>query len=495
MRIKSEYIKEQKRYSIIDLMKIFHLNQQEVIEFIKKLKAYGVLKMVKSTSIQKDLSDLTDENIEIVDVDIDSEDYYYIFTFVGIVTVGNIIIKCYPKYLKNKTHPIEEMQQVIKVLNKYNSKEQIINLFSGDTEQISFNLLSIILFLLYDYYDYGLYTNQEMIIETNGEGEILWDNTINETFAIISNNIPYYTELQTVATVNDERDYFKRLHQCILTKCSKKLEKVDLLDLFEMESLYLSDEDLVEFGDIDYILYRIRLELNTQFITRKQRILKTLYTYVANSKSMEESFGLSMYGTNSFNLVWEKACSEVFDNKLDTQIGKLKLPIGLHDDYKNSKEKTLLEIIDKPTWRYFGQDLNYDNKVKDTLKPDLISIYEKEDGMYFGIFDAKYYNIKLTKNRVEGQPGVGDITKQYLYQLAYNTFIYKHGFKNVQNAFLMPTDEEMPILNGEAEMDILKGLSNPPLVNILVLKIPAKKVFNYYISGKKLNINEEYSFL
>ena len=39
-------------------------------------------------------------------------------------------------------------------------------------------------------------------------GEILWDKTINETFAIIQNNKPYYVELQTKNTIDNDYDYF-----------------------------------------------------------------------------------------------------------------------------------------------------------------------------------------------------------------------------------------------------------------------------------------------
>lgn len=73
----------------------------------------------------------------------------------------------------------------------------------------------------------------------------------------------------------------------------------------------------------------------------------------------------------------------------------------------------------------------------------MISIYECGDsGEYcFGIYDAKYYNINFHKNaseyKVIGQPGVADVTKQYLYQLAYDDFIAKQGYKYVQNMFFL----------------------------------------------------------
>ena len=67
-----------------------------------------------------------------------------------------------------------------------------------------------------------VYTNTEDIIECNGSGEILWDKTINETFTLLSENRPYYTELQTRKRVTNDFDYFKRLHECLVTMASKK---------------------------------------------------------------------------------------------------------------------------------------------------------------------------------------------------------------------------------------------------------------------------------
>lgn len=40
-----------------------------------------------------------------------------------------------------------------------------------------------------------------------------------------------------------------------------------------------------DFGDASYILYRLQSEIQTQYITRKQNLLKTIYTYIANEKT------------------------------------------------------------------------------------------------------------------------------------------------------------------------------------------------------------------
>lgn len=101
----------------------------------------------------------------------------------------------------------------LKQLDSYEARKKYVD----SSESNSFNLLAVLLFLLQDYFENGVYTNTEDIIECNGSGEILWDKTINETFTLLSENRPYYIELQTRKRVTNDFDYFKRLHECLVT--------------------------------------------------------------------------------------------------------------------------------------------------------------------------------------------------------------------------------------------------------------------------------------
>lgn len=421
MEIVSGYVREQERYTKNDLKDIFSFADNEVERFIKNLKAFGVLKSVKNGNDQMEMSELTEEDIEITDDTAESGDCLYVFTYVGIITCGSRIIKVYPKYLLTEQDHLESMKQVLKVLERYSrSEKQIINVFNGDGDNRSFNMLAVILYLLNDYYEYGIYTNSEDIIEVNGDGDILWGKTIDESFALLQDNKPYYMELYTGRTVDDDMDYFKRLHECILTDCSEQLHTAQLDILFDIDQIILSEEKLDDFGDTDYILERIQKELNIQFNTRRQILLKTLYAYVAqNRRLLENNDGISMFGTTAYHAVWENVCAEVFDNKLKTSLGKLNMSVPLSKEYTPSD--MLIEIIEKPVWK--GPDTE-EKKASDTLIPDLISIPKIGNEDYFLIFDAKYYNLRLEKGKtLGGNPGVGDVTKQYLYQLAYKKFI------------------------------------------------------------------------
>lgn len=483
MEIVSSYVREQERYTKNDLKDIFSFADNEVERFIKNLKAFGVLKSVKNSNDQMEMSELTDEDIEITDDTAESGDCLYVFTYVGIITCGSRIIKVYPKYLLTEQDHLESMKQILKVLERYSrSEEQIINVFNGDGDNRSFNMLAVILYLLNDYYEYGIYTNSEDIIEVNGDGDILWGKTIDESFALLQDNKPYYMELYTGKTVDDDMDYFKRLHECILTDCSEQLHTSQLDILFDIDQITLSEEKLSDFGDTDYILERIQKELNIQFNTRRQILLKTLYAYIAqNRRLLEYDDGISMFGTTAFHAVWENVCAEVFDNKLKTTLGKLKMSVPLSKEYR--PDDTLIEIIEKPVWK--GPDTE-EKKAAETLIPDLISIPKIGNEDYFLIFDAKYYNLRLERGKtLSGNPGVGDVTKQYMYQLAYKNFIKAHDIAVVKNCFLMPTEKNEIINKGTAKMEMLEALG---LENIQIRLMPAAMMYEYYLIQRKIDI-------
>lgn len=470
----SSFLREQKRYTQKELCRILKCPEGEIIPLIRKLKEYGILKAVKATTAQKNMSELIEEDIEVTDVESDENEYFYVFTFVGVIVVAGQVFKCYPKYLLNAKEPKDEMRQIIKVLKKYNSTEQIVHMFNESDESGSFNLLAVLLFLLNDYYENGSYSNTQKIIESNGSGEILWDKTINETFTLIANSRPYYINLQTRKIINDDFDYFKRLHECVLSLASKELRDADLLDIFEITEVDLSDETLDDFGEKDYILYRIENEMNLQFNTRKQLVLKTLYAYIAHSGSLNDIDAMSMFGTNSFHLIWERACADIMDNHLNTPLGQLPMPLPLRDGY--NKQAKLIDLIEKPLWTVTGETAG------DTLIPDLISISSDQ----FILFDAKYYNARLEPGKSpKAQPGIESVTKQYLYQLAYQKFISEHGFRTVKNCFLMPTEKHKIEDKGEVSMEMF-GILN--LEHIKVRFLPADMVFEHYLSGKKMDI-------
>lgn len=492
----SVFVKEQKRYTR-DALKGFFSSQDcpctdsDIVRIIKRLKGYGVLKAVKNTDEQLDMSDLVEEDVEVVDEDDLQKKYLYVFTFVGIIIIEGRVLKCYPKYIKKETEPTEELKQIIKVLRKYNSKEQIIRMYNSGGSETTFNRLAVMMYLLNDYFENGIYTNTEDIIETNGMGEIHWDRTINGTFPIIQNERPYYVELQTKRRVNDEQDFFQRLHECLLSMCSIELRDSGLLELMDIEGAFITDEILDDLGETDYLLNRIEKEMNVQFNTRKQIVLKTMESLIVNKSTIDDVDSFSMYGTNSFNLVWEKVCAEVLDDSLHKKIKELNiLDVTVPEDVDYTLNDELISIIEKPKWcGITNQNTVFVKEADKTLTPDLITIYRNESECDFIIFDAKYYNIRLEEHiPIAGQPGVGDVTKQYLYQLAYKPFVDANKINKVKNCFLMPMEDSQPemINKGKAEMQMLSNLGLEP---IQIRLLSAKLMYKLYLSKQKLDVS------
>ena len=176
---------------------------------------------------------------------------------------------------------------------------------------------------------------------------------------------------------------------------------------------------------------------------------------------------LNIYGTTSFEVIWEKLCKVVFGDKLDKPIRDL--PIDLVSKY--DKNKKLIKLIKEPIWF-----IDYKKTKGKPFIPDLITVYENN----FLIFDAKYYNIKMNDDGVTGQPDLESITKQYMYELAYKEFINAHNL-NVRNSFLFPVDGKTSI-NGYAKLEILENLN---LQNIYVIFVSANDLFDCYLKNSK----------
>ena len=493
--MKSIIIQEQKRYSRKALNDKFGTTKSETISIIKKLKELNILKTVKKDDEQLEMSDLLDEYIEIVDEEEVDSEHLYVFTFVGIILVHKIVLKCYPKYLINvddDENLEEKLRIIIKVLQQYHRhKEQIINLYLNSNNNKSFNLLTATVYLMNDYYENGIYTNEQITIEENGNGEIDWNRTINDTYPLIKENKPYYFELFTRKRTIDDYDYFKRLHEIVLTKCSRDIEEAGLMNILGLSEIYLSDDTLEQLGDREYILKKLKDEKHEQYNTRKLELLSILEAYINNKGTLHDIDNFSVFGTNSFNLVWEEVCRSVLHNHLKTKIKKLELP-KRGKIIKDNKDETLLSIIEKPFWK--NKD-GIGGMAKDTLIPDMITVETVNGEFEFDIFDAKYYKTEIGINGAKWQPGIESVVKQYVYQMAYENFINGSGIKRVNNYFLMPMDDkegELVQIEGSVEMEMFNqnGINQRNKKDIKVRKLNANRLFEYYIKGRKIRVEE-----
>jgi len=447
------YIKELEENSLNELSKKLGLDENRTVNILNVMESYDYVKFDKNNDKYK-------------------------FNFVGIILAENTVIKCYPKYYKDEISP-DDFKQIIDVIRRFNEfyEYDYDNDISND---LSFNLLSLMIFFIEDYYQNGTYTSYKSIHEINGMGEINWDKSINNNIAIIQNKKPYYLDLFTRKKLNDENNFFRLLHEFIITDCCNKLFNANLLELFGFSKIHLSDMSLDDFGEKNFLLYNLEKEMFSEFNSHKHKLLKLMHMYVSQYNSFSDKNFLTLYGTKKFYNVWENVCSEVIGNKLDVKLKNLALPSKLHESFGEG-DYELKKIIEKPKWVFYG----IKEFKKDTLKPDVITFDLAKNE--FLIFDAKYYDVDVTESKLEGQPGIGAILKQYFYQLAYDDFIKLNGFTSVKNAFLFPTAGDTEN-KGLVKLDMLNTINlvdDSHLENIQVIFVSASKFYELYLNNEK----------
>jgi len=432
------YLREQKKYLENDLKKALKITDAMVY-----LKTIAILKEKRALL-------MNDKGL-------------FSFRFVGIIILHNKVLFCLPKYIRNSNKKVVA-KQLLALFHEYSKRE---NLDKEEIESIGhlndpteYNMLSVILFILNDFYENGLYSNEKSVLMFNGEGEINWSQTIEAFNPLIFHGEPIYLEYYTNSTENDEEDYLRHLHKYILNECINKLSDLGLLEFFNLDPIaFNTSEDFL--GGPHSIIYRVKKELNIQFVHRKQQLLKAFSSFISKEKMEPDNFSVSLYGTRSFHVVWEKTCGYIMDNKYDI----------------------IKELIDKPRWRATNGTVHQDR----TLVPDIISMYEHNKKKTFIISDAKYYTIKLTNLQLVGNPGVEDITKQYLYQMAFADYIKFNSFDFVHNAFLFPSEENEIKNIGTVMLGFLKQAG---LKDITLIKLPAHVVFEMYLNGEKLDLQK-----
>ena len=437
------YFREGEFIRCDDLIRKLNLGAEEGKRFVGNLLKNSVLRLRKRRG--DDINDLDDDSDEIFSDTEISNQAEYAFIYVGVIKKADKVIICYPKYMENEPT-------------------------SG-----------LALYLLQDYFDNGLYSNEKEIIETNGNGQILWNKIITHALPFIKDSKPYYFELKTKKRTGDENNFFRKLHQCILTECSKEILG-ELSVLFQIPKIELTMEKLSDFGDKDKLIYMINKELNVQFYTRKIRLLKAMAMYISQDDHKDKNDDFYAYGTKCFYRVWEDVCKNILGDQLNTPLNKILLTVP--EDFEENA--TLMDLIDKPKWAD-NQDASFESK--ETLEPDIIRIRETSDEICFDIFDAKYYMITTNGNNIMGNPRVQDITKQYLYQLAYQKLIKKLDKKiKITNRFVLPkeTSIEKVELNFFSE---IKLENDDKLEEISIMTIAPEKAYDCYLKNERWKEN------
>lgn len=473
--MRQAYVRELKPYSVVALAGEFGMELRRTLHVIEELMSRGIVRYRTDKSVK---------DVDASDEDDAKEDERYQFNFVGMVMVADIVIIAYPKYFREGTPSRDELRQIMRLL-KCDAGRVSVATLSSDGERTD-DKLPVMLALLELYAEYGVYSSYIECSELNGSGAIDWNRTIGNHLPLLSDGRPVYVEYETRKSLRDESDFITRLHRAVLTECSKQLFDAHVGDLLSLDEVELSDEEIDYFGDVETLEWRLERERGSQFVDWKVVVLDLLWRYLLNRESAAEYDEIHALGTRSFFHLWEMVCKAAFGDELDSKLGKLGFP--LRGEWVERKRDTLLGIIESPKWeRCWGSDYIECGPVA-TLIPDAISFAVDGDGRRaFCIFDAKYYAPTLS-GKMEGQPGLESVTKQFLYQSAYKDFVIDHGFDYVVNAFLVPTASNELRELARVSFAGVMGEVEPPFSNYIHMwALPAGDVFDAYLRGERID--------
>ena len=114
--MKSAYFKELYRYTKNEIANLLEIELNEVQELIDKLRLKNIIKEYNPKKIDESEYE---EDIEYID-NVKYKKKYY-FDYVGVIIYNNIVIKCYPKYVKDENKD-SCLKTILKVIRKYGQK-------------------------------------------------------------------------------------------------------------------------------------------------------------------------------------------------------------------------------------------------------------------------------------------------------------------------------------------------------------------------------------
>lgn len=396
------------------------------------------------------------------------------FNYVGVIYFDERLILILPKYMKMPSAAFEyaKVRQLIQLFMKYSQHQK--DLTQDEVESFGYihdeklsNIFVLADFLMLDYAENGLYTSDKVNRSINGPGEINWNETIEELDMFIIDETPFYPEFYTIEPLLDEEHIIHQIHKAILNEVSAFLTKFEILNIFNYEPLQF-DITLEELGELDYLLNCIESEMQVEFSDRKILLLKAMKSYLLKEKFQSTRNQYKLFGTRTFHVVWEKVCSQVFANQYEL--------------FKN--------YIPKPVWTELATNRTAEEA---TLIPDIL-VHNIEQNAFF-ILDAKYYLTQFSMNEnnhfgVENNPGIGDVTKQYLYEqtLRRKSEIVRES--DCYNIFLMPTEETSEFF-GHASIDIF----DDEFKGIYLYRQNAETLYDKYLNNETLETTSFKEFI
>lgn len=351
------------------------------------------------------------------------------FKFVGVVSIGTDLICILPKYFEgvelSNSEKLEKFRTIIRVLKKNTKYELLPDI--NHTQQVEglVSEISLADSILRDYLEFGIFEKSKVESSMNSSGEINWNQTVNLIDPILSNKRPIYHDVYNFINQTEEYNVITELHKWCIKYCLIKYGSVLGFNFsFTIDTV----ASYRQIGELDYLLSIVEKEIQISYLDRTMSLLKKIRSLLKRKGSPNKP-AISLFGTGYFHVVWENVCSQSFKN--------------VKDVYEH--------LIPKPIWH---NTIGESKEADYTLNPDIVCINTSNTAFF--ILDAKYYNLKFQNNpyNISGMPGVGDVSKQMLYEKAFSSI----KTENHYNILLFPgfIDSFMEII-GSVTFDLLLG--------------------------------------
>jgi len=368
--------------------------------------------------------------------------------FVGVVSGGDDAICILPKFESASSNSL--VKTLVRTLRRYAQNQSESEAFLPDDRNTpAISRIALANWLIKDYGKYGLFKRDIHVLGRDQRGPIAWPSTIERQNAFPTPAGPVYLETLTHSKLRNTNHLVSCLHKYALKECF-----TDLAALLGYQSLQVSHElaEDLPFKPPEAAIERaISSELRSTHKIRDRALLRTLRNWF---KIQDKRSGsrLSLYGTFSFEMVWEQICKSIFSDVSQHWIGDMPRPI----------------------WRSTGGNSHNG----DPLRPDILRLIPDEKVLL--ILDAKYYTADL--DAMEHLPGVPDVSKQLNYETILRSHPKFDPTYSINNIFLFPASDG-PLLSQRGTVDI-PSLDGGPIKAVF---INAWEAMNMYVRHEVLN--------
>ena len=111
---------------------------------------------------------------------------------------------------KRREQLLDRYDRFLLAIDRYQKDQARLDASWMENSDSRVGLLPLVVMLIRDYLEYGLYTVHYNELEHNGQGEINWERTINGEQPFVQRGRPVYMDYWTEQTLSDENNYFTR---------------------------------------------------------------------------------------------------------------------------------------------------------------------------------------------------------------------------------------------------------------------------------------------